>query len=84
MGLNSIVTAAKATKTVQKKIIYKKPEPKFIDADKLAEEVKQKQLQEINWQNCKYLKERDGCFFCTYFISKCAKEKCNQKYIKEE
>ncbi|MCD6247141.1 MAG: hypothetical protein J7J87_01750 [Candidatus Diapherotrites archaeon] len=84
MGLNSIVAAAKATKTVQREIAYKKPKPKFIDADELSEDMQQKQLQNENWKTCKYLKEQNGCFFCTYFISKCAKEKCNQKYIKKE
>ncbi len=84
MGLSGIVAAARASEGVQKRFVYKKPKPRFIDADDLVEEIKKKEKEVADWRTCKYLKEQNGCFFCTYFIAKCAKEKCNQKYIKEK
>jgi hypothetical protein len=90
MALESFVRAVRASKTAQesvpkpKVITYKKPEPKFIDADELAEEMRKKQQQNGDWKTCKFVKQQNGEFFCTYFIAKCAKEKCNKKYINEE
>ncbi|MCD6478962.1 MAG: hypothetical protein J7L44_03695 [Candidatus Diapherotrites archaeon] len=89
MALESFVRAVRASNTRQavsksKAIPYKKPEPKFIDADELAEEMRKKQKQNGDWKTCKFVKQQNGEFFCTYFIAKCAKEKCNKKYINEE
>jgi len=92
MALESFVRAVRVSKTPQTSAVnadhgsisYKKPKPKIIDADRLAEEMQQNKMQNSDWKTCRFVKCQNGEFFCTYFISKCAKEKCNKKYLLEE
>jgi len=39
-------------------------------------------VQKIRWEDCKYLKKTANHCLCTKFSVFCAREKCNQKYMK--
>ena len=82
MPLSSLVAEVKRTPVSQKQIVYKMPAPRFIDADAFQEEKKQevkKSATSADWRECKYLREVNNTYYCNYFMSKCAREKCNGK-----
>ena len=80
MPLSSLVAEVKRQPLVQKQIVYKMPAPRFIDADAFVKEKKEtaeKNAAGNDWRECKHLKEVNNSYYCNYFMSKCACEKCN-------
>ena len=80
MPLSSLINTARCNHAVQKQIVYRNPEPRFIDADAVAEEKKKEQEEQHtngDWRECPYLKELNSDYYCNFFMAKCACEKCN-------
>jgi hypothetical protein len=38
----------------------------------------------LGWKTCKYLKEADDRAFCKQYLSLCAKEKCQKRYMEAD
>ena len=78
MGLESIVKVVTASKQLEKE--------RFVteDAEILAGKQKRQNILETKelWKKCKYRKKVNEEEYCTFFMAKCAKEKCDRKYMK--
>lgn len=94
MALDSYVKVVRGEKEAQKRaasssevysasreVYAPKPEPQIIDAEKIQATQSTNPEQTEIWKTCQHLMEKDGEFYCRYFVSKCGKEKCNKKFL---
>jgi len=81
-ALETFIRAARRNPARQKQIVYKKQEPRFIDATDRVEEIKEKrQAESGKWEKCTHLKLSGGRHSCRKFMSLCCKSKCDPRHI---
>ncbi|MBN2067293.1 MAG: hypothetical protein JW744_02400 [Candidatus Diapherotrites archaeon] len=79
MPLGHLVAAAKQN-TPQ--INPRKVLMNFVDADLAKPKVEKR--EEIDWRQCKHVKNINGKATCSQYMSFCAMEKCKQNYMQSD
>ncbi len=84
-ALESYVRAARHSGArTQQKIVYRKPEPRFVDASVRSREIKEEKEQGgagEDWEKCAHLKVSGGKHSCKKFFCPCAKDNCSKRHI---
>jgi len=77
----SQVPQSKPSSPISSEVYAPKEKPQILDAEKMQEAQQRSQAQGDAWKTCEHLMEKDGEFYCRYFVAKCGKERCNKRFL---